>query len=224
MFDDLRNSFDFFVKNKIRFSRKNFVEKNPQRIERNRFENLYTKNFLEKFIEKRELHSAKILDIGCKNWFYARGEYDFFKSFCKTITLDGVEIDAHRLYSNFYSRYETSKYYTKGLENVHYIVGNLLDVRGEYDFIVWSLPFVSIYPHMSWGLPKKYFMPEKLLMHAFSLLNDNGQMLIINQGEAEAEIQRDLFRKLDIKFEEKGLVPNEYVQYAHNRYAFLVKK
>ncbi len=224
MFDDLKNNIDFFIRNKTRFSRKNFVEKNKKRLEYNELENLYTKNFLEKFIERKPAQNTRILDIGCKNWFYVKGEYEFFKSFCSDITLDGVEIDAHRLYINFYSRFEVAKFYIKGLKNTNYIAGNLLDIKEKYDYIIWILPFVSINPHKFWGLPLKFFEPEKLLLHAFSLLKDNGQMLIINQGEKEAEIQQELFKKLNIIFEELGLVPNEFVEYNNPRYAFLVRK
>ena len=57
MFDDLKNSFDFYLRNKIRFSRKNFVEKNKDLIERNKAENLYTKAVLEQaFIDQTSCH------------------------------------------------------------------------------------------------------------------------------------------------------------------------
>ena len=136
MFEDIRNGIDFYIRSKTRFSRKNFVEKNRELIERNILENEYTKDILSKAFTKRELREAKILDIGCKNWFYAKGEYDFFKSFCKKISLDGVEIDAFRLYSNFYSRYEVAKYYTKELVGTNYICDNLLNIKDRYDYIV----------------------------------------------------------------------------------------
>ena len=44
MFDDLKNCFDFYLRNKFRFSRKNFMEKNKDLIKRNEAENLYTKD------------------------------------------------------------------------------------------------------------------------------------------------------------------------------------
>ena len=224
MFNDLKNQIDFFIRNKTKFSRKNFQEKNLINLEHNRLEILYTKNFLEIFFEKKSNDFARILDIGCKNWFYAQAEHEFFSSFCNEIILDGVELDPYRLYTNFYSRYEVAKFYTKNLINTNYITGNLLDINGEYDYIVWILPFVSITPHKYWGLPKKYFMPEKLLAHAYSLLKENGQMLIINQGETEAKIQKQYFTKLELNYKEMGLVPNEFVEYKHKRYAFLLKK
>jgi len=224
LLEDLRNNVDFFIRTKTKFSRKDFVEKNEKLIERNRMENLYTKSILESGFEKRVFSSIKVLDIGCKNWFYAKGEYEFFESFCDEIFLDGVEIDAYRLYSNFYSRYEVAKYYTKGLKNTNYIVGNLLDLEDEYDYIIWFLPFVLVEPHQYWGLPKKYFYPEKLLEHAFNLLSENGQMLIVNQGEDESRTQKEMLAKLGIKYKDLGEVKNEFFEYKHKRFAVLIQK
>lgn len=222
MFDDLKNSFDFYLRNKIRFSRKNFVEKNKDLIERNEAENLYTKAVLEQAFSKQN-GNLKILDIGCKNWFYAKGEYEFFSSFCEDFKLDGVEIDAFRLYSNFYNRYEVAKYYTNGLENTNYTAGNLLDLKDKYDYIIWFLPFVLYEPHKYWGLPKKYFYPEKLLEYAYNLLNPNGEMLIVNQGEKEFEVQKELLNKLNIKYKDLGEIKNDYFEYQNKRYGLVVK-
>ena len=224
MLEDLKNRFDFFVRNKTRFSRKNFVEKNRELVERNMLENEYTKDILSKAFTKRELREAKILDIGCKNWFYAKGEYDFFKSFCKKISLDGVEIDAFRLYSNFYSRYEVAKYYTKELVGTNYICDNLLNIKDRYDYIVWFLPFVLIEPHLCWGLPKKCFYPKKLLEHAYSLLNNDAEMLIVNQGEAEADTQKALLDELNIPYKFLGELKSEKFEYKNKRFGFLVTK
>ncbi len=223
MLEDLRNTVDFFIRNKTRFSRKGFVEKNPKLIERNKSENLYTKDVLAKYFTQTPRDYAKILDIGCKNWFYAKGEHNFFNQFCKKFVLEGVELDPHRLYSNFYSRYEVAKYYINGLENVNYISGNLLDLKNKYDYIIWFLPFVVLEPHLYWGLPKKLFCPERLLEHAFSLLNQNGEMLIINQGKTEAEVQRKMLEKLQIKYNDLGIIKNNYFEYQNERFGFLIK-
>ena len=138
--------------------------------------------------------------------------------------MDGVELDAYRLYSNFYSRLEVAKYYTKGLENTNYIVANLLELDKKYDYITWFLPFVVIQPHVFWGLPKKYFYPPKMLAHAYSLLNKNGEMLIINQTELEANVQRELLEELKIPYKFLGEIKSEYFQYSYSRYGFLIKK
>ena len=224
MFEDLKNIFDFFIRNKTKFSRKNFVETDLKLIERNKRENLYTKDLLSGFFNKTPRTSIRALDIGCKNWFYVKGEYEFFKTFAENVYLDGVEIDAYRLYSNLYSRYEVAKYYISNLKNVNYIVGNLLDLEGEYDYITWFLPFVTIKPLQYWGLPKKYFCPEKMLLKAYSLLKVGGEMLIINQGEEEAGVQKKLLEELGFLHKELGEVKSEFFEYKNKRFGFLVKK
>lgn len=224
MFDNLKNNIDFFIRNKTKFSRKNFVERSSLLLERNEQENLYTKDILEQCFIKGDNFKIKCLDIGCKNWFYAKGEYEFFKSFCDDVYLDGVELDAYRLYSNFYSRYEVAKFYTKDLLNTKYIAGDLLDLDDKYDYIVWFLPFVFAEPLVYWGLPLRHFCPKKLLMHAYSLLNVGGQMLIVNQCEDEMEEQKKLLNELNIPFEYKGEVQSKYFEYRNKRYAFVVRK
>ena len=224
MFDDLKNTIDFFICSKTKFSRKNFVEKNPKILSQIERENLYLKDILEKTFEKKNLEFANILDIGSKNWYYAKAQYNFFKSFCNDFLLTGVELDAYRLYSNFYSRFEVAKYYTKGLEKTKYLAKNLLEINQKQDYIIWILPFVSINPLRFWGLPEKFFMTEKLLTHAFNLLKDNGQMLIINQGEKEKDLQRQLLEKLNISFVFLGEIESEYYKYQNKRFGFLIKK
>ena len=224
MLEDLKNQFDFFLRNKFKFSRKNFVEKNKVLIERNIQENLYTKDILERYFEKRNAQNTKALDIGCKNWFYAKGEHDFFDGFCNNFSLNGVEIDAYRLYTNFYNRYEVAKYYTNGLKNTKYIADNLLNINENYDYIIWFLPFVLVEPHLFWGLPKKYFYPQKLLLHAYGLLNQNGQLLIINQGEEEAKAQESMLEKLGIKYTFLGEIKSDYFEYKYKRFGFLISK
>lgn len=224
MFQDLRNSIDFFIRNKTKFSRKNFVETNPRLIERNFKENLYTKDVLSKCFDKQFLNNARILDIGCKNWFYAKGEYAYFSEFLDGFRLDGIEIDAYRLYSNFFNRFEVAKFYTRDLKNTRYIADDLLNLDEKYDYIIWFLPFILIEPLIYWGLPKRHFCPEKLLKHAYSLLKQNGQMLIINQGEEEYCEQKRLLEVLKIPYQDIAEIESEYFQYKNKRFGVLVKK
>ena len=81
MFEDLKNSIDFFLSNTTRFSRKNFIEKNPKIIERTQSENDYTFDILSRYLKPTTKPNIKSLDIGSKNWFYAEGEYRFLNNF-----------------------------------------------------------------------------------------------------------------------------------------------
>lgn len=224
MYRELKNIIDFYLRNLIKVSRKNFVEKNPDLIERNEKENLYTEDILGQYFQKIEKDEIRVLDIGTKNWFYAKGEHNFFSKLYKNFSIDGIEIDAYRLYSNFYNRMEVAKFYTKNLNNMNYIAGNLLNLKGKYDYIIWFLPFVLKNPHKLWGLPMKYFCPEKMLSHSYDLLNQNGQMLIINQGEKEAHAQEELFRKLGIEYKKLDEISSNHFAYINKRFGFIVNK
>ncbi len=225
MFEYLKNEIDFFIRSKTKFSRKNFVEKSEKTLKIIEQENLYIYEILDKhFVKKYKQNQTQILDIGSKNWSYAKGQHKFFSTFCDNFTIDGVELDTHRLYPNFYSRYEAAKFYTRGLENTNYICANLLDINAKYHYITWFLPFISEYPLKKWGLPKRFFQPEKLLNHAYNLLEDNGQMIIINQGEKESNIQKGLLEKLNIPFTFLGEIENKNSPYPQKRYGYLICK
>lgn len=213
---DLRNRFDYYLRSVTKFSRKNFS------CELNEAVNNYTFDILSQTIQPQRSEKLRVLDIGSKNWEYVRGEYKFFKQYCENLTLDGVEIDAYRLYSNFYSRYEVAKFYIKDLAGANYYADDLLNLGGEYDYIVWFLPFVTKYPLRRWGLPDRLFMPEKLLEHAYKLLRK--EMLIVNQGEEEAEIQQALLEKMKIPYKFLGELKSDALEYKNKRYGFLVSR
>ena len=224
MFEDLKNKFDFYIRTKTKFSRKNYSG-NINNSEAEYLFDILTNYFPIDFQE-----NISVLDIGSKNWAYVKGEYDFFKNYSNQLILDGVEIDAYRLNSNFYSRYEIAQFYIKNLhgvnqgvnQGVNYYPDNLLNINKKYNYIIWLLPFITIYPLQKWGLPKKYFMPEKLLEHAYKLLNK--QMLIVNQGEEEAEIQKNMLDNLGIEYKKLGTIESQALEFKNSRYGFLVQK
>lgn len=219
-FLNLKNEFDFFLRKYFKFSRRNYSELYTKQSE---FENLYMTDILDKYFEIEHKSQAKILDIGSKNWFYVRGEHDFFKKYCDDFLLDGIEIDFNRLYSNFYSRGEVAKFYIKDFDNVRYFEKDFLEHNEKYDYIIWLLPFVFEYPHLKWGLPSKHFCPEKMLLHAFKSLTEDGKMLIVNQGEIEYQEQIRLCEKFGIEFKPIGKVESEFFDYTP-RYGVLVSK
>lgn len=190
-------------------------------------ENLAIIELLETYFSNEiNKYELKVLDIGSKNWFYAYGEYSFFKysSFEKTIYLDGVEIDSFRLYSDFHSRYDYARYYIRELENTSYISGSLIDVNKKYNFITWFFPFVTSLPLLEWGLPLSEFIPEKLLRKAYSLLESGGHILLVNQDEVEYNVQHKLLNDLGISFIAKGKFESSFIEYEHKRFVTLIRK
>lgn len=251
--DNIKNTIDFFLRQKFRFSRRNYyvapeskdglfediessqkerylfekynlssLKENSTRM--NYLENLYTLEILDKYLCIEKKHKISALDIGAKNWFYAQGEYFFFKHFCDELSLGGIELDAHRLYTSLFSRFEVAKFYSKGLDGACYIAGDLLEHNEKYDFIVWFLPFVIEYPLIKWGLPLRYFKPQKMLEHACSLLNEGGQMLIINQDIEEYEVQQKLYESIGADFRLLGKVDSTFLEYKYDRYASIFQR
>ncbi len=223
MFQNFKNSFDFFIRQNTRFSRKNYVP-SKREVEQSAIENLWMLDILKKYLPVLKCENLAVLDIGSKNWSYVSAQHAFFKNHAKNFTLTGIELDAYRLYPNFYSRFEAAKFYIKDLSGTSYIAGNLLDLNQKFDVIAWFLPFLSEHPHKSWGLPMKYFNPQALFLHAYSLLNPQGVMFIINQGEEEYKIQQNLLQKLGISYTQIGEIQSEFRPYKLKRFATLVTK
>ncbi|MBR6126527.1 hypothetical protein IKQ21_02480 [bacterium] len=251
--EDLKNRFDFFLRERITLSRKyykevpyslsdiyftkeqnDFYEKLSQKYNLSPFEGLSVRNFLEnlyfldvfdKYISKKLKTETSILDIGSKNWSYVRSEYLYFKSFNEKVLLNGIELDAYRLSSDFYTRYEIARFYKKDLPDTNYIAGDFMKHNSEYDYIIWILPFVTEYPLIKWGLPLKYFKPQEMLLHAYNMLNEGGQMLIINQGEEEANIQKDLLKVTNISRESDFKeIEDHFNLFKNKRYCFTIVK
>ena len=249
---DIRNRFDFFMRKRMNLSRSNYSEK-PQNYkdalfgaeqirlyellkqeydtslienstQRNFSENIYFLNVFNKFLSKKSAESISVLDIGSKNWSYVKSEHAFFSSFAKELHLNGIELDAYRLCTNLYTRYEIAKFYTKGLLSTEYIVGDFMEHNDKYDYIIWILPFIKKYPLIKWGLPLKYFKPKEMLLHAYNCLKDGGELLIINQGEEEYTIQQKLNRELGLDDVLYGEIPDVFNLFLNKRYCLKITK
>ena len=249
-FDNLKNNFDFFLRSPL--SRKNYFEKTEDLtdifetedeecfynnlkekygsiLENNTtqrifLENIYFLNIFDKYLSKNKKENLSILDIGSKNWSYVRSEHTFFHSFAQKFSLYGIELDAYRLCSNFYTRYEIAKFYKKGLDNTNYVVGDFLNHEKQYDYIIWILPFITQYPLVKWGLPLRYFMPEEMLLHAYNLLTPNGELLIINQGEEEYLIQQNLYKNTHINPILFGEIEDKFNTFKNTRFCSKIIK
>lgn len=248
MLENIRNTIDFYIRTGLKFSRKNYSEQNEEKyiLEKNLaeledylltkysyqdykenstapnyYQNLSILTILDKYLKVPYSNNLRVLDVGSKNWFYASVEYNFFKKYCNNLHIDGVELDSYRLYSNLYSRYEVAKYYIRDLDGANYIPQNVMEIETKYDYIIWILPFVTRYPLRCWGLPDKYFQPENLFEHVYSLLNNSGKMLIINQGVEEFDIQKNIARG-KINYSEELI--NSFYEYQNKRFVSVLEK
>ena len=250
-FQNLKNNIDFFLRKNLDFSRKNYFVINESKehlfhstklkqreqflfrkyeleflklnsSRENYLENLYLLDLLDKHLKIGDKSNLSVLDIGCKNWFYAKGEYFFFKKFAENLILKGIEIDANRLYTNFYTRKTVAQFHIKGLLGSEYISGDFLSQKAKFDYIIWILPFVIKSPLIKWGLPEKHFQPEKMLKHAYESLNPNGKIFIINQGIEEYEEQKKLCHDLEIPYQALDEINSKFLKYENKRYSIVI--
>jgi len=181
-------------------------------------ENLYILDVCDRY-----LHNLKpggpCLDIGCKNWSYLPA----LASFTGT-PWDGVELDAHRRYWNMATRRAYAEAMAAPFSGSRYLPGSVLELTGPYRLITWLLPFVSETPLRAWGLPKRFFEPEALLAHVWTLLDQDGMLFVINQGAEESNTQHLLFQQAGIAATNIGVVDSVFSPYKKTRFGWLARK
>jgi hypothetical protein len=67
-------------------------------------------------------------------------------------------------------------------------------------------------------------VPDQLLAHVVSLLAPGGTLLVVNQGEAEAALQRACFERQGVRAEPLGKVESALSPFVQPRYGFLVRR
>ena len=73
-------------------------------------------------------------------------------------------------------------------------------------------------------LPPRLFQPEAMLRHVFALLAPGGQLLIVNQGEDEADEQAHLFSRVGIEAEPLGAMESPLSPFRERRFGWRVTK
>jgi SAM-dependent methyltransferase len=178
---------------------------NQSRAENYR-ENLFYLEMLEQALRTSRSKLPKAIraaDIGCSQWFYVQALHALLTWWNtpdgRQVDLIGYEVDAYRVYANFYSRYDHAQAHINTLKNVSYLPRAFTAQPAQFDFIAMLFPFVFIKDHTRWGLPRNLFSPEKLLADAWNSLKPGGTLVIVNQGEDEHHAEKERLKALGIK-------------------------
>ncbi len=134
--------------------------------------------------------TGRALDVGSKNGAYLPGLATAWPH-----GWDAVELDAHRRYWTLRTRRAHGEAMAAAFPGCRFHAADVRSLTGSYARITWFLPFVLEAPHRAWGLPLDTFAPTEVLAHVLSLLATRGTMLVVNQGEAEADAQAELFAR-----------------------------
>lgn len=127
-----------------------------------------------------------VADVGARTFNLARP----LDLLCRSLKLDpeihGIELDGYRRYRSLRTRADYGKFHAQTIANGYFHVMDFLDWTKPLDLVVLLNPFVTLFPLKAWGLPKKYFQPERLFKHAASLLEERqGLMLLSSPNEEE---------------------------------------
>jgi len=63
-----------------------------------------------------------------------------------------------------------------------------------------------------------------MLKHAYELLNTDGKIYIVNQGQDEYDEQKKLCKELNFQYKDIGLVQSEFLEYKYPRYLIVIEK
>lgn len=159
------------------------------------------------------------VQVGCRNFSYLPALHAF-----RSIPWSGVELDAYARYWSGVTRAAYAQTLARHYFGCRYHAGSLLEVEGSYDLIIWFLPFVVVDTLTAYGLPRRFFAPEKLLSKAYELLSPGGTLFIVNQGRIEYEEQQRLCREGGFHFITLGEVVSPFSPFHQPRFAGTLAK
>lgn len=125
------------------------------------------------------------LDIGCKNFFLGPVIETIFEDLGKHPEIHGIEIDAFRRYHNLRSRADYARGFARQMKRGTFHPINVERWTTPSDFIFLLNPFVTIQPHLKWGLPKRLFRPAPFFEHVVGLVRPGGWILSSSPTDAE---------------------------------------
>lgn len=179
-------------------------------------ESLYVLDLLDR-LGSRELPPGRCLDVGSKNGCYLPG-----LATAVPRGWDAVELDAHRRYAWGATRRAYGEAMARRFEGCRFIAGDVSVLEGPWALVTWFLPFVSEAPLAAWGLPLRCFAPEALLRHVLDRLVPGGTLLIVNQGQDEAEAQAALFERIGVRATPLGRLDSVLSPFRRERFGWRV--
>ena len=124
---------------------------------------------------------GRVLDVGCKNFYYAAALAAAFKP----AQLTGLELEGHRRYRDGHRRSDYAAFYTAQITGARFCVGDVCDWHDQADLVSCWYPFVFPQVALAWGLPLSAFAPQRFFAALAGAVAPGGLLLVVNQGLAE---------------------------------------
>lgn len=181
-------------------------------------EGLYALDLLDAYLPAG-LPTGRALDVGSKNGVHLPGLATAWRH-----GWDAVELDAHRRYLWGSTRRAYGEAIARAFPGCRYVAGDVRSLDGPWALVTWMLPFVTRGPLLAWGLPEREFAPAELLRHVTERILPGGALLVVNQGEREAEAQAALFAELGLTATALGPLQVPLSPYRAARHGFLWRR
>lgn len=167
-----------------------------------------------------QLPEGRCLDVGSKNGSYIPGLVTAVPR-----GWDFVELDAHRRYLWGATRRAYGERMASAFAGCVFHAADVKTLEGPWAFVTWFLPFLTPAPVDAWGLPATVLEPQRLLAHVISRVKPGGALLIVNQGDDEAAIQRRLLGELAprVLIEKTGVVESPLSPFLKRRLGTLIR-
>lgn len=163
-------------------------------------ENLYVLDALDRFVDASPLgRRVRALDVGSKDFRYATALARWLgragTRSAREVSLTGIELEGHRLHPDLRTRRDHAEAFATevgGAEVTYEVADFLAREERDVDVVFMLFPFVLEYALVRWGLPRSFFLPERMLARVKATLRPGGLVLIFNHTEEEQARQQEL--------------------------------
>jgi hypothetical protein len=210
LFLGARNRLDYFLRETLTLGLPVSPENNQTLIldalARDEMRELMGAFAWDRWLAKRNAGGARVVDIGCRNFYLAPLLHALFGEHFAPLEIHGIEIDAHRRYRNLRTRADYGKHYAGSIPNGHYHAMDFRDWREPFEVGLLLNPFVTKSTLLAWGLPLAHFAPEEIYAHARRQCR--GLLFVTHPSEMEREIGLELAARAGFRLlEERGWKP-----------------
>lgn len=146
--------------------------------------------------------SPTVLDIGSKNFYYARALSAIFQPRQMT----GIELEGYRRYPDGHCRHDYATHYLQGLGNASYHVADVRGWQTPAEVVTCWYPFVHPGTLLNWGLPLSLFAPATFFRQLSQLVKPGGHLLMVNQGVEEWRMARQWLQPQGLSLQRQLIV------------------
>jgi hypothetical protein len=172
--------------------------------------------------------TLRAADVGPSDWFYLPALVQFLSYHqalqAREVSLEGFEIDPYRVYADLHSRFDHAQQQCTAFPGVIYHPRAFHEQPEKYDVLIQFFPFLFLKDHLEWGLPRSLFDPEKLFGSLASSLKPGGTWVILNQGNAEHTLQKELVAVSGLKILTAFEFQSVYKHYEKSHWAMVITK